>query len=94
MLCCSVFAILLGQCGAFGAALKVRLAGGGGVVGSAMAAAVAGWPVARWLVAGTVVAGEFVLAAAAWPALRALDMPSQVLGAWPLCAALAEYVRR
>ena len=88
MLCCSVIAFLLGQCGALGAAVRMRLFGGTGAMAAALAPIVAGWSMTRWIVVGGVMAGEFALAAAAWPALYALDMPQRLLGAWPLCSAL------
>ena len=93
MLCCSAIVFLLGQCGAFGAAIKAHLFGGSGTVQSALAAAVAAWGKARWLALSGALAAEFVIAAAAMPALYALDMPSQ-LGNWPVCAAVLKALAR
>ena len=93
MLCCSVIAILLGQCGALGAAMRMRLFGGSGALASLLAPIVAGWSMTRWIVVGGVMAGEFTLAVAAWPALYALDMPQRLLAAWPLCSAVSALTR-
>lgn len=89
MLCCSLIAVLLGQFGALGAAMKVRLLGGSGAMGAALAPLVAGWPAVRWLAMGGFLAAEFVIAGAVLPTLYAIDVPRHLLGAWPLCSALA-----
>ena len=87
MLCCTTFVFLLGQCGAFGAALKAHLLGGTGTLQSAMAATVGTWGKARWLALSGALAVELAIAAAAIPTLYALDVSSQ-LGNWPVCTAV------
>lgn len=93
MLCCTTIVLLLGQCGAFGAAIKAHLFGGAGATQSALATAVAAWGKARWFALSGALAVELAIAAAAMPALYALDLPSQ-LGNWPVCAAVLKALAR
>lgn len=86
MLCCSLFAFLLGQCGALAGAAKMRLFGSAGPLASAIGPLLADWSTVRWLTLGIAFATELTVAVAAFPTLYAIDVP-QHLAPWPICAA-------
>ena len=96
MLCCTTLVFLLGQFGAFGAAVKAHFAGGSGTLQAALSAAVGGWSKARWLALSGALALELVVAAAALPTLYALDVPARAasFGNWPICAAVLKALTR
>jgi len=83
VLCCSLFAFLLSQFGAWAGAARLGASGG--------AVALAGRAVALWmaqhrLLIGGVMAAELALAAVALPGLYARDTAP---GSWPICAIAA-----
>jgi hypothetical protein len=83
MLCCSLFAVLLGQLGAWAGSLRF---------GGARLAVFAAWTRRRRGVLAGAFAVELIAAAAALPALYALDRAAQI-GSWPICALAAGLVR-
>ena len=82
-------AILLSQCGALAAAMKVRLFGGSSAVATALASTVGTWSMARWATISVAFALEMGIAVAAFPALYAIDVPHRVFGGWPICSVAA-----
>ncbi|MBS0469884.1 MAG: hypothetical protein JSR60_02345 [Proteobacteria bacterium] len=84
MLCCSLFAVLLGQLGAWAGSLRF---------GGARLAAFAGWTRRHRGVLAGAFAAELILAAAALPALYGLDRAAQ-LGNWPICSFAAQLAGR